>query len=262
MSSSAIAESAWPSSNMDVSVGELESYVDLPDTSENEATKNEVEGGQVAKEQQQYTGYHTTTPEHPAHHGFEVAWNHAVGDLNNSHEMPQRRDNSLAELSQDHQTAWVTAANVHLDQTMTDVVLNETQNEAQIDMEQMPLGSTAELAGSADPFIAGGFSNEDDINPSNPSVGDEDTISPGQISQPNSPTPNQGRTRSSSRRKPKSDSAQSQQVISAAEKKSAASKRGRKVYCICRTPDDGNTMVQCDVCKEWYVIYIYIIRRR
>ncbi|RUS20403.1 hypothetical protein BC937DRAFT_95291 [Endogone sp. FLAS-F59071] len=254
MSSSVIAESAWPSSNMDVSVGELESYVDLPDTSENEATKNEAEGGQVAKEQQQYTGYHTTTTTTAEHHGFDVAWNHVVRDLSdNSHDMPQGRDNSLAESSQDHQTGWLTPANVHLDQTMADVALNEPQNEAQVDIE-MPLGSTAELAGSDDPFIAGGFSVDDDTNPSNPSIGDEETISPGQISQPNSPTPNQGRTRSSSRRKPKSDSAQSQQAISAAEKKSVASKRGRKVYCICRMPDDGNTMVQCDACKEWYHI--------
>jgi len=29
-------------------------------------------------------------------------------------------------------------------------------------------------------------------------------------------------------------------------------KKKVKLYCVCRRPDDGSPMVQCDVCKEWF----------
>ena len=35
-----------------------------------------------------------------------------------------------------------------------------------------------------------------------------------------------------------------------------------RIYCVCRSIDDGSLMLQCDYCKEWYVficIYMYLI---
>jgi hypothetical protein len=30
---------------------------------------------------------------------------------------------------------------------------------------------------------------------------------------------------------------------------------GEQVYCICRQPDKGELMIQCDHCKEWYLLF-------
>ena len=55
----------------------------------------------------------------------------------------------------------------------------------------------------------------------------------------------------------KADIAKAQQVVDAvrvaAAKKAAHAKQTAelKVYCICRQPDDGEGMVQCDECGEW-----------
>lgn len=32
----------------------------------------------------------------------------------------------------------------------------------------------------------------------------------------------------------------------------AYNSKGQQTYCVCRHPDDGDIMVQCDTCKEWY----------
>lgn len=29
-------------------------------------------------------------------------------------------------------------------------------------------------------------------------------------------------------------------------------KRGEPVFCVCRRPDDGSVMIQCNYCDEWY----------
>lgn len=28
-------------------------------------------------------------------------------------------------------------------------------------------------------------------------------------------------------------------------------RHGQQTYCVCRKPDDGDIMIQCDTCKEW-----------
>ncbi|KAJ3069862.1 CXXC-type zinc finger protein 1 [Podochytrium sp. JEL0797] len=36
------------------------------------------------------------------------------------------------------------------------------------------------------------------------------------------------------------------------EKKQPYNENGERVYCICRTPDNGKFMIGCDNCKDWY----------
>ncbi|TBU36508.1 hypothetical protein BD309DRAFT_1013470 [Dichomitus squalens] len=31
-----------------------------------------------------------------------------------------------------------------------------------------------------------------------------------------------------------------------------ATKRGAKIYCLCKKPDDGSPMIHCSSCKDWY----------
>ena len=37
------------------------------------------------------------------------------------------------------------------------------------------------------------------------------------------------------------------------QKKQPYNEKGERVYCICRQPDSGKFMIQCDNCKDWYV---------
>jgi len=34
----------------------------------------------------------------------------------------------------------------------------------------------------------------------------------------------------------------------------------REVYCLCRKPDDHRIMIQCDKCREWYIILFIVYR--
>lgn len=38
-------------------------------------------------------------------------------------------------------------------------------------------------------------------------------------------------------------------------KKPAFDEKGQRVYCVCRRPDSGKFMIQCDNCEEWYVVH-------
>ncbi|RUP48320.1 hypothetical protein BC936DRAFT_144708 [Jimgerdemannia flammicorona] len=262
MSSSAMTESAWSASNLDVNVGDLESYVDLPDTGEIDIVKNDGEGdgGQLVKEQEPYARYATSTTH--AVHGFESGWTHINGDgsRDGSNDVPEETEHNIDDYGQDHETGWVALANVHLDQTIGDVTLIDTPHEGHDDAENMDIAAAVELTSSADTFVTPEmvFSTDSDTNTNS---GHQDTVSPDLISQPPSSTTdnlrNHGRTRYQTRSSatlPKVDSANSQTSTAAAKQKNTGSKRGRKVYCICRQPDDGDTMIQCDICREWYHI--------
>lgn len=69
-----------------------------------------------------------------------------------------------------------------------------------------------------------------------------------------------GMTTRSKTRKPdpiKDDTAEETQPKSndAAERKKKPQK-SKKLYCICQQPYDGNPMVQCDGCREWYAVVL------
>ncbi|KAJ3090059.1 hypothetical protein HDU96_003552, partial [Phlyctochytrium bullatum] len=36
------------------------------------------------------------------------------------------------------------------------------------------------------------------------------------------------------------------------QRKQPYNEKGERVYCVCRKPDNGKFMIQCDTCKDWY----------